>query len=70
MEVPEWDAQAHGKVHSVGGAEETEIGGGGGDRCHRQGIQSLWTTPGDGDLLQIPGAGDIGDGRRLACGGE
>ena len=31
---------------------------------------SAYGLPGDGDLLQIPGAGDLGDGRQLAGGGE
>ena len=46
------------------------ISGIGGEVGHRQGFQRLWAPPGDGDLLQIPGAGDIGDGRQLDGGGE
>ena len=70
MKGPEWDAQAQGTVHLGSGAEETEISGGGGEGGHCQVFQRLWAPPGDGDLLQIPGAGDIGDGRRMAGGAE
>ena len=66
VEGPEWDAQAYGTVHSESGAEETEISGGGGEGGHHQGFHRIWAPPGDGDLLQIPGAGDLGDGRQLA----
>ena len=57
-------------MHLGSGAEEKVISGGGGEEGHRQGFHSLWAPPGDGDLLQIPRAGDIGDGRRMARGGE
>ena len=70
MEGPEWDARAHGTIHLQSGAEETMICGRGGEGGHRQGFQRLWAPPGDGDLLQIPGTGDLGDGKRLAGGGE
>ena len=70
MEGPEWDAQALGEVHLGSGAEKMAIGGRGGEGGHRQGFQRLWEPPGYGDLLQIPGAGDLGDGRQLAGGGE
>ena len=70
MEGHEWYTQAHGTMHSGIGAEETVIGGRGGVGGHRQDFQSLWAPPGDGDLLQIPRAGDLGDGRRLVGGGE
>ena len=60
----------HGKVHSGNGAEETAISGGGGEGVHRQGFQHLWEPLGYGDLLQIPGAGDLGNRRRLAGGGK
>ena len=33
-------------------------------------VQCLWATPGDDDLLQIPGMGDLGGRRRLSGGGE
>ena len=46
------------------------ISGGGGEEVHRQGLWNLWAPPGDGDLLQIPMAGDIGNGQLLADGGE
>ena len=70
MEVPELYAQAHGTVQSGRGAEETAISGRGGEGGNRQGFKLLWAPPGDGDLHQIPGAGDIGDRRRLDIGGE
>ena len=38
------------------------IGGGGGEGGYLQGIQRLWTPPGDGDLLPIHRAGDLGGG--------
>ena len=59
LEVPEWDAHAHGKMHSGSGAEETAISDGEGEGGHHQGFQRLWAPPGDGDLLQIPRAGDL-----------
>ena len=52
------------------GAEETAIIGGGGEGFHQQGFQRLWAPPGDGDILQIPGLCDLGNGRQLAGGGE
>ena len=70
MEGPEWDTQVHGTVHPGSGAEETAISGGGGEGGHCQGFQRLWAPPGDGDLLQIPGADYLGGVRRLAGGGE
>ena len=70
MEGPKWDAQEHVTVHLGSGAEEMAISGGGGEGGYHQGFQRLWAPPGDGDLLQIPGAGDLGRGRRLAGGGE
>ena len=47
-----------------------EISGGGGEGGQCQGFHSLWAPPGDGDLLQISGAGNIGDGQRLDGVGE
>ena len=52
------------------GAEETVISSGGGEGGHPQGFQSLWAPPGDGDLLQIPRAGNLGNRRILAGCGE
>ena len=66
VEGPEWGAQVQGTVHQGSGVEETAICGGGGEGGHCQGFQRLWAPPGDGDLLQIPGTGDIGVVRRLA----
>ena len=48
----------------------TTIRDGGGERGHRQGYQRLWAPPGDGDLFQRPGVGDIGGGRQLTGSGE
>ena len=71
MEGPEWDAQAHGTMHLGSGAEETAISGeGGGEVGRRQGFLCIWAPLRDGDLLQIPRVGDLGDGRRLSFGGE
>ena len=49
---PEWDAPAHGTMHSGIGAEETKFSDGGGEGGHRQGFQRLWAPPRDGDLLK------------------
>ena len=70
MKVPEWDTQAHVTVHSGSGAEDTDIHSRGGEGGHRQGFQRLWAPPQDGDLLQIPGADDLGGGQQLNGGGE
>ena len=45
------------------------LGGGGGVGGHLQGIQRLWASPGDGDLL-IPGAVDLGSGQLLDSVGQ
>ena len=45
----------------------TALGSGEGVGGHLQGVQILWTPPGDGDLLLTPGAGDLG-GRQLLAG--
>ena len=50
-------------MNSGSGVEKMAISGGGGEVCHHQSFQRLWPPPGDGDLLQIPRAGDLGDGR-------
>ena len=69
-EGPEWDEQAHNTVQTGSRVEETEISGRGGEVGHHQGFQRLWAPPGDGDLLQIPGMGDLSGRQRLAGGGE
>ena len=61
MERPAWNAQANVTMHSGRIAEDTVIIGRGGERVHIQGLQRLWAPPGDGDLVLIPRAGDIGD---------
>ena len=70
MEVPYWDAQAHGIVYSESGAEETAISGRGGERGHHQGFQRLWLPPGDGEYLQILVSGDLGNQQQQAGVGE
>ena len=70
MEGPGWYAQAHRTVNSGSGVEEMDISGGGGVGGHHQVFHHLWAPPGDGDLLQIPRAGHLGDGQRLSGGGE
>ena len=62
--------QAHVTVHPGSGVKDIAIGGGGGEGCHFQVFQRLWAPPGDGELLQIPGVGDLGGGRGLSGGGE
>ena len=46
------------------------ISSGEGEGGHRQGFQRIWAPPGDGELLQIPGTGDIGGRQQLAGGGK
>ena len=70
VEGPEWDAQMHITVQSGRGTEMTVISVGGGEGVHCQGFQRLWAPPGEGDLLQIPGTGDLGGRRRLAGDGK
>ena len=70
MEGPGWDAQAHGTMHSGRGAKDTANSDGGGEGGQFQGFHRVWAPPGDGDLLQLPKVGDLGDGRRLASSGE
>ena len=60
VEVAEWDAPVHSVVQEERGAEATALGVGGGASVRLQGIHRLWEPLGDGDLLPIPGAGDIG----------
>ena len=52
------------------GAGETAFSRVGLEGGCRQGFYRLWDSHGDGDLLQIPRAGDLGNGKRLAGGGE
>ena len=59
VEGPECDAQTHSTVQPGSGTEMTEISGRGGEGGHHQGFQILWASPGDGDLLQIPGTGNL-----------
>ena len=46
------------------------VSGGGEDVGYLLGFQRLWAPPGDGDLLQIPGTGDIRGKQRLTGGSE
>ena len=50
--------------------EAMALGSGAGAGGNIQGIKFLGAPPGDGDLLLIPGAGDLGGGRRLAGGSQ
>ena len=70
MEGTELDAQTHSTLQPGHRAEETEISGGGGEGCYRQGFWRLWSPPGDGDLLQISGMVDLGGRRKLSVSGE
>ena len=51
-------------------SEATAISSGGGEGGHRQGFQRLWAPPGDGEILRIPGTGDLGRRKRLSGGGK
>ena len=64
MAVAKRDAPPHSAVQEGGGAEAAALGSGGGE-----GIQRLWSPPGYGDLLMIPGEGDLGGGKWLASSG-
>ena len=70
MEGPKWDALAHITVQTGSKAEAKTIISRGGEGGHLQGFQCLWAPPGDGELLQIPGTGDLGGRRRLAGSGK
>ena len=70
MAVTEQYAPAHSAVKEGGGSEVTALGGGGGAGGHLQGIQCLWDPPGDGDLLPMPGQGDISGGQQLYGGSQ
>ena len=70
MEVTEWDAPAYSAVQEGGVEELTTLGSRGGEGGQLQVIQRLWDPPGYGDLLLIPGTGDIGVGGQLAGGGQ
>ena len=59
MEVPELAAPAHSAVQEGGGAEATDTGRVGVKGGHLKGVQRLWKSPCDGDLLQIPGKSDF-----------
>ena len=50
-----------------GGVEVTALASRGGECGDLLVVQSLWTPPGDGDLLLIPGEGDM-SGRELLAG--
>ena len=66
MPVPE----VHPAMKEGGGAEATELGRGGGEGGHIQGVQHIWAPPGDDDLLQIPGEVGLSGGKRLGGGGQ
>ena len=70
MEGNEWDVPTHSAVQKGSGEEATDINSRRLEGGQRQGIQRLWAPPGDGNLLMIPGKGDIGGGRRLAGSGQ
>ena len=70
MEVTEWDAPVNSAVQKRSREEATALDRGGGEEGHRQGIQRLWAPPGYGDLLPIPGTGDLRGGQQLAGGSQ
>ena len=47
-----------------------KLAGGGGEVDHRHGFHRLWSPPGDGDLLQIPGGVDLVGVSLMAGSGE
>ena len=57
-------------MHLGSGAEDTVISSGGGEGGHCQGFQRLWAPTGDGNLLQIPREGDLGNRSLLDGGGK
>ena len=70
VEFPEWDAKGHGPIQLGSRAEEMAIIGIGGEGVQHQVFQRIWEPPGDGDLLQIPGVGNLVNRRQLAGSGE
>ena len=60
VEVTECYAPVHSVVQKGSGEEATALRSGGGEGGHCQDIQRLWAPPVDGDLLLIPGTGDLG----------
>ena len=70
MKGTEWDAPAQITVKKGSGEEETALSSGGGEVGHRQGIQILWSPPGYGELLPIPGTGNLGFIQQLSSGGK
>ena len=65
MTVSERDAPAQIAVKEGGGEEEMVLGNRGGAGGNIQVIQRLWAPPGDGELLPIPGTGDLAGRRQL-----
>ena len=63
MEGSERDASAHRTIHEGGGEKEMAPGKGGGEGGHIQGLQRVWTPPGDGDIFQILWAVDLSGGK-------
>ena len=70
MEVTERDALEYSALKEGSVEEATSLGSGGGVGTHLQGIQCLPAPPGDGELLPITGADDIGGGQLMVGGGQ
>ena len=70
VEVTEKEAPAHRAVKEGIREESVSLCGGVGVGFHLQGIQRLWASPIDGDLLPIPEAGDIVSRQLLAGVGQ
>ena len=66
--VPELVLPVNSTVQEGGGAEARAVGGRGGKGGHLTGVQLLWSSPWDGDLLHIPGETNIDKGQLLAGG--
>ena len=59
MAGSERDSLVQRAMQEGGGAKETAPGSGEVEGYQIQSIQHVWTNPGDGDLVQIIGAGDL-----------
>ena len=63
------DAPCHRPVRQGEGEEAQTAGGGGAAGDFRESILDLWGTAGNSHLVQLPGTGYDGRGRRLSSGG-
>ena len=66
MAVFERDASAHRAMQEGKGLKSMASGSRQGEGGHIQVFQLVWTPPGDGDLIQILGIGNIRGRQRLS----